>query len=51
MVGGEGGQKNVIALFHVLGHCSYESDFLMIFLLFFIFAGKSPRIQGGDYGK
>ena len=32
--GGEGGQKKFIASFHVLGHCSYEYDFLMIFLFF-----------------
>ena len=51
MGGGEEGQTFFIALFHVLGHCSYEYDFLMIFLFFFIFSGKSPRIQGGEHSK
>ena len=48
---GGGGQIFFIALFHVLGHCSYEYDFLMIFLFIFIFSVKSPRIQGGEHGK
>ena len=49
--GGGGGSNFFIALFHVLGHCSYEYDFLIIFLFFLFFPEKVQESRGGEHGK
>ena len=41
-----GGGNFFIALFHVLGHCSYEYDFFIFFYFFLFFPEKVQESRG-----